>query len=167
MARNGSPNGSMQGRFDDSMLSPIANGAPQSKRDKRRLALKERLNDMMNTFSRDQHEHYYAQLVGLQCDMNLIMRADSYRDGPLDDDPEYINGLLGGLRGEATKFRPISADAEHSFNSFAGKYYTRLVMNVNSALERRDVDLTNTHVCSPLSTCQEKSANIISLDTLP
>jgi hypothetical protein len=125
---------------------PYMDSAPQNKREKRRNQLKERLQDMMATFSRDHQEHYYAQLIGLQCDMNLIMRADSYANMPLDDDPQHIQQMVEEARREVTRGRDVTQDGEPSFYAFAGRYYHKLVAEVNAALERRDVDLTETHV---------------------
>lgn len=78
--------------------------------------------------------------------MNLIMRADCYSNAPLDDDPEHINNMLQEARREVTRTRPISEEAEPSFTAFAGKYYNKLVEDVNAAMEKRDVDLTVAHV---------------------
>jgi len=104
--------------------------------------------EMMDTFSKTHQEHYYAQLIGLQCDMNLIMRADSYANVPLDDDLEHIARMLAEAQYEATRGRGIRAEGAASFNAYAGRYYSKLVTDINGALERRDVDLTLAHVRS-------------------
>jgi len=107
--------------------------------------------EMMDTFSKTHQEHYYAQLIGLQCDMNLIMRADSYANVPLDDDPEHIARMLAEAQYEATRGRGIRAEGAASFNAYAGRYYSKLVTDINGALERRDADLTLAHVSLRLS----------------
>src|SRR5699024_1955426 len=66
-----------------------ANGNPPiSKRDKRRSALQERLQDLTASFSQNRDAQFRQQLHALQCDMTLINNADPYVPGPLPDSAE-------------------------------------------------------------------------------
>lgn len=104
--------------------------------------LSNKLNDMVSSFSAQHQEHYYAQLTGIQCDMNLIMRADPHTSGPLDDSSEAIRMLVQEARTELRRDRHLGEEAEKSFNGIAGKMYSGFVNEANNALEARDRDLT-------------------------
>lgn len=147
MAQNGSPMGSpTMGSYGRKARtrSPTPPIAP-SKRDKRRAMLSERLNEMISSFEGNHIDHYVAQLSAIQCDINLIMRADPYKNGPLEDSPEAINRLADEARRE-TRNRHFSAEAEETFESLKGKHYSQFVDEVNAAMEQRDADLTSAHV---------------------
>lgn len=120
---------------------------PQSKRDKRRTMLSEKLSDMIGSFSENHFEHYYAQLHAIQCDINLILRADPYKDAPLDDSNEEIAALITGAREEVSRNRYLlNEDAEASFTALGGRYYSKFVDDINTAMEERDRDLTMVYV---------------------
>lgn len=109
--------------------------------------LAEKLSDMVASFSENHFEHYYAQLHAVQCDINLILRADPYRDGPLEDSREEIAIMIAGAREEVSRNRyPLNEEAEASFAALSGKYYCKFVDDVNTAMEERDRDLTMVYV---------------------
>ena len=120
---------------------------PQSKKDKRFSMLSNKLIDMISSFSAQHQEHYYAQLTAIQCDMNLIMRADPHTTGPLDDSPETIRTMVQEVRGELRRDRILSEEAEKSFAAVGGKMYSEFVHDTNTAMEDRDKDLTMLMVC--------------------
>ena len=100
-----------------------------------------------NAFEQNHTDHYWAQLSAMQCEINLLMRADPYREGPLDDSPAGIAQQTSDARKEVCSQRPITAEAEASFQHSSGKFYPEFVRQINSALEQRDADLTSIHVC--------------------
>ncbi|KAI7541788.1 hypothetical protein KC316_g15383, partial [Hortaea werneckii] len=124
----------------------ITTQQPMTKRDVRRNRIMERLNQMMDSFSSNQHAHYRAQLQAVQVDMTLVLRADPYESGPLADSGDEVKALieevtgggagLGGEGGEA---------AERDFASMAGKRYKEFAGEVNDCLEKRDAELTSLH----------------------
>lgn len=121
----------------------------QSKREKRRTAIADKLNTMHDVFDSLQPSHYYAQLIALQCDINLILHANPYHDGPLDDSPEDIRAAVASARERVMQSRPqIVPEAESSFANLAGKAYAEFVEDVNAAVERRDTDQTTVYVCA-------------------
>lgn len=141
MARNHSP--SPADLIMRTSGSPVPQ--PQSKRDKRRTMLGEKLNDMVASFNSNLRPHYEAQANAIQIDINLILRADPYQNKPLDDDPEEINNLIQATVAGKLQFPPDTA-AEEDFVADAGKLYTGFVHEVNDAMEERDSNLTLLHV---------------------
>ncbi|RMY73492.1 hypothetical protein D0863_03848 [Hortaea werneckii] len=124
----------------------ITTQQPMTKRDVRRNRIMERLNQMMDSFSSNQHAHYRAQLQAVQVDMTLVLRADPYESGPLADSGDEVKALieevtgggagLGGEGGEA---------AERDFAAMAGRRYKEFAGEVNDCLEKRDAELTSLH----------------------
>lgn len=110
---------------------------PQSKRDKKRNMLSEKLENMVNTFSQNLRPHYEAQASALHVDIHLITRADLVENRPLDDDPEEIDKLIFGIVGHNI----AGTGAQDDFVARAGAHYTKFVHDVNDAMEERDVNL--------------------------
>ncbi|KAI9762523.1 MAG: hypothetical protein M4579_000326 [Chaenotheca gracillima] len=123
---------------------------PLSKRDKRRNAMAEKLNDLTTTFSTNRDSHYRQQLQALQVDMNLIMQADPYADHPLEDMGEEIAAMVEkALNGGGTGNAPGAGAAggaakkpELEASVLAGRWYARFVDEVNNHMEDRDAGLT-------------------------
>ncbi|KAE9982531.1 hypothetical protein EG328_010813 [Venturia inaequalis] len=115
---------------------------PQSKRDKRRTMLTDKLNDMIASFGTNLRPHYEAQANAINIDINLIHHADPYQNKPLEDDPDEIAKLISSTTGGKV---PSEAVAEQDFYAGAGKMYTEFVHEVNNAMEERDVNLTLLH----------------------
>ncbi|KAE8149751.1 Sds3-like-domain-containing protein [Aspergillus avenaceus] len=112
--------------------SPPA-GAPLSKRDKRRSALQERLQDLTASFSQNRDTQFRQQLHALQCDMTLINNADPYSPGPLPDSAEEIAQLIESTVGGGKFAKEMS--------SLAGMWYSRFVQEVNQVKAERDTEL--------------------------
>ncbi len=115
-----------------------------SKRDKRRNLLSEKLNDLTAHFTKNRDTQFRKQLQSLQIDMNLIMRADPYKEHPLEDHPEDIAELISNTvganvhsGGHGGQRRGDNEAAPH-----AGKWYYQFVEEINDAQEERDAHLT-------------------------
>ncbi|KAH0550906.1 hypothetical protein GP486_007730, partial [Trichoglossum hirsutum] len=130
------------------VLSPTPPPHPQSKRDKRRTALSDRLAEINESFSQNRDSHYRQQLQALQIDMGLIVRAKPYAETPLEDSAEVIEGLVSAATGNGTaKTSGMShlggghrrQDGEVA--ALAGKVYAAFVEEVNDAMEQRDAEL--------------------------
>ena len=94
---------------------------------------------MISTFTRDQQQHYRAQLQAIQVDMTLVLRADPYENKPLDDSPEAIAELVEHMtRGNL----PEAKAAREDYMAMAGKRYYEYCQEINQAQEQRDADLT-------------------------
>ncbi|KAF2765639.1 hypothetical protein EJ03DRAFT_319037 [Teratosphaeria nubilosa] len=125
--------------------SPEASHAPHppTKRDVRRNRIMERLQTMIDSFNSNQHQHYRAQLQAAQVDMTLILRADPYESGPLDDSGAEIQRLVQSTMGQ----QGIGGDeaVQRDFLAMAGKRYADFVEDVNECLEERDTELAALH----------------------
>jgi hypothetical protein len=140
MVRNGSPSPADNFPLGHSATSP----QPQpSKRDKRRNMLAEKLSEMMATFSDNRDSHYRAQLAALQADINLIMKADPYKNEPLEDNGQEASELITQIMGNNI---PTAPSAGTDYVAQCGKYYSRFVDAVNDAMEERDYNLTMLYV---------------------
>jgi Sds3-like len=113
-------------------MSPPAN-PPLSKRDKRRTALQDRLQELTATFSQNRDTQFRQQLHALQCDMTLINNADPYAPGPLPDSADDIAQLIETTVGGG-KFGKEMA-------SLAGTWYSRFVQEINQVKEDKDAEL--------------------------
>ena len=91
--------------LDNASLSPPLPQQQQhhqlslTKRDVRRNRVTERLQGMIDSFSANQHKHYRAQMQAVQVDMTLVLRADPYDGGPLEDNAEEVQAASGGDAG--------------------------------------------------------------------
>ena len=136
--RHGSP-------FERESPSPVPQ--PQmTKRDVRRNRMVEKLQQMMDSFNSNQHQHYRAQLQAVQVDMNLILRADPYEGIPLEDGGDEIRSLVEGMGANM----PADDAAQRDYWAMAGNRYRTFVREANDAIEQRDADLTALHVSSLL-----------------
>ncbi|PYH82868.1 deacetylase complex subunit Sds3 [Aspergillus uvarum CBS 121591] len=129
---SGAPNMSNNIHSRGRSTSPPTN-VPLSKRDKRRSALQERLQDLTASFSQNRDTQFRQQLHALQCDMTLINNADPYEPGPLPDSADEIAQLIENTVGGG-KFAKEMA-------SLAGMWYSRFVQEVNQAKAEKDADL--------------------------
>ncbi|CAC9885038.1 unnamed protein product [Aureobasidium pullulans] len=123
----------------DRRVSPSPPPQPLSKRDKRRNNITDKLSDMIQTFTQDQHQHYRAQLQAIQVDMTMILRANPYENRPLDDSAEDVEQEIENVTGGSL---PNTDAAVKDYLALAGKRYHEYVQQINHALEQRDADLT-------------------------
>jgi hypothetical protein len=125
--------------------------------------LGDRLTEMVASFNTNLRPHYEAQANAIQVDIGLILRADPYKNKPLEDDPDEISNLIqNAVAGSAAAAgKPIPDPiAEGDFVSDAGKFYTEFVHEVNNAMEERDINLTLLQVCRlPMCSYSRASAN--------
>jgi hypothetical protein len=119
--------------------SPPPQPQPLSKRDKRRNNITDKLSDMIQTFTQDQHQHYRAQLQAIQVDMTMILRANPYENSPLDDSAEHVEQEIENVTGGSL---PNTDASVKDYLALAGKRYHEYVQQINHALEQRDADLT-------------------------
>lgn len=119
-------------------------------KEKKKHAVSNKLREMVDSFSENNYDHLSAQLCAIQCDLNLVMRADPYRSGPLDDSPEEISRLTAEAREEVCKYKPFESEAaEESFKSLVGRSYSKFADEINGAMEDRDKELTMLFVSCP------------------
>ena len=130
---------------------PIASAAVLvptiSKRDKRRNLLSNQLNELTTSFANNRDVHYRQQLQALQIDLNLIMRANPYKDIPLDDSGEEVHNLsIAAIGGNShVNINVMTSASRHTdldVAALAGRWYAQYVEEVNDAVELRDTHLT-------------------------
>ena len=115
-----------------------------SKRDKKRLAALERLNDISASFALNRDAHYRTQLQSLQLDMNYINHADPYQNKPLEDTADEIcaeitSSLIGNAHGG---IRSGARATDFEAPPGLGKWSAIFPQEVNNAMEERDTQLT-------------------------
>ncbi|KAI1185653.1 Sds3-like-domain-containing protein [Nemania serpens] len=113
---------------------------PQSKRDKKRQALSDRLNALSEQFSREKDRHYREELQKIQVDVNLVSRVDPYADRPLD---EIDRERRGKELSQATNGANNNAGSSHrTLLEMAGPTFQEWIREVEDILETRDYDMT-------------------------
>ncbi len=120
-----------------------ANASPapaQSKRDKKRQLLTERLATLSEKFNRDRDLTYREQLQKIQIDTNLVMRVEPYVERPLD----FI---------AQQRMQVGNAEADHDARSggrslleMAGPTFQQWVQEIGDLVEERDFELTKQKV---------------------
>jgi hypothetical protein len=134
-------------------LSPTPHPAhlhsqPQSKRDKRRNALSDRLNQITRSFNhptnpkvRDQH--FREQLASLQADMELIRQADVTGRNMqlLDDSTEVLQEqFVQTLNKMGIKNSDVNTD------KLRPRWFADFVKDINDSMEERDTQMVLLYV---------------------
>lgn len=121
------------------------NGSPpptQSKRDKRRQLLADRLASLSDKLSKDRDQAFREQLHKIQIDTTLIMRVDPYIDRPLDAF-EQDQQRLYQLNGDGD-----SQVGPQTLLDRAGPRFSKWMEKVQDLVEQRDYALTKYKVCT-------------------
>ncbi|EMR68008.1 hypothetical protein MGN70_012170 [Eutypa lata] len=106
---------------------------PQSKRDKKRQILNDRLVVLADQFSRDRDKTYREELQKIQVDVNLVGRVDPYADRPLDEIDRGFRELSQASDGGSTR----------TLLEMAGPTFQEWTNEVGDVVERRDFELTS------------------------
>ncbi|KAK4101030.1 hypothetical protein N658DRAFT_507345 [Parathielavia hyrcaniae] len=115
------------------------NGSPppaQSKRDKRRQMLVDRLASLSDKLNRDRDQGFREQLHKIQIDTTLVMRVDPYVDRPLDgfeQDQQRLQQLNGDGDGQS---------GPQTLLDRAGPRFSQWMEKVQDLVEQRDYALT-------------------------
>ncbi len=136
-------------------FTPSPTAPPISKRDRRRTALADKLNEITMAFSQNRDAHYRQQMQQLQADIHLIMCADPCQNEPLEDNGEIIAQMVDAflrelpgavsmnpLNGQSVPYRPDLEDP-----AMKGRLYAKFAEQINNAMEERDAQLTMLSVC--------------------
>lgn len=123
-----------------------------SKRDKRRIVLSDRLNEISTQFAQNRDGVYRSQMQVLQLDMNFINNASLYENMPLDDfGDDIIRGLSSNILGNVTGVKSNRGGVRMSDIEAppgAGKWAAMFTKEINDAFEEKDSQLTLLAVCS-------------------
>ena len=120
------------------------NGSPpptQSKRDKRRQMLADRLMSLSDKFSKDRDQAFREQLHKIQIDTTLIMRVDPYADRPLDSF-EQDQQRLQQLNGDADNL-----SGPQTLLDRAGPRFSKWMEQIQDLVEQRDYAIAKYKVC--------------------
>ncbi|CAK7197704.1 hypothetical protein SEUCBS139899_000352 [Sporothrix eucalyptigena] len=127
---------------DDQRVARATSPGPtqsQSKRDKKRQLLTDRLAALSEKFNRDRDLTYREQLQKIQIDTNLVMRLDPYADRPLD--------FLGQDRNSRERDYNRDPDPEgrgggRGLLEMAGPTFQQWIQEIEDLVEERDAELT-------------------------
>ena len=109
----------------------------QTKRDKKRQLLSDRLVVLADQFNRDRDRTYREELQKIQVDVNLVGRVDPYADRPLDEIDRGFRELSQASDGGPTR----------TLLEMAGPSFQEWVNEIGDLVERRDFELTSHKVC--------------------
>lgn len=113
---------------------------PLSKRDKRRTALIDRLNDITMQFSANKDQYYREQLGVVQQDIALILHAIPYVEDPTKESSIELLAVIQKLtRGDP---RAIHSLKEGDIQGIGGRIYHEFRDEIQDSMERRDASLT-------------------------
>ncbi|KAK1703970.1 Sds3-like-domain-containing protein [Colletotrichum lupini] len=112
-----------------------ASPAPQSKRDRKRQALVDKIANLQEKFSRDRDLGYRDQLQKVQVDTNLVQRIDPYADDVLN--------IIASLRQEheETQGQEALSDSNRTLLQMAGPNFEDFVQGIEDLVEYRDFHL--------------------------
>lgn len=108
----------------------------ESKRERKRQLLQDRLQQMSENFTRGRDNAYREQLQKIQLDTTLIMRVDPYSDRPLEAlEDQHIAPLQNT---DPTTARTLL--------EMAGPRFKEWMQDVEDLLEERDYEITKHQV---------------------
>ncbi len=117
-----------------------------SKRDKRKIALTDRLRDISANFANNRDFYYRQQLQTYQVAMNYINVANPYENKPLDDlGDDIIQNISDTVSGNTQGGqRAGQAGSQPRFRAppRSSKWAATFIQEVNDAMEERDTQLT-------------------------
>ncbi|VBB77861.1 Putative protein of unknown function [Podospora comata] len=119
-----------------SAVAPVGTSAQatQSKRDKRRQLISDRLAQLDDRLARDRDQTFREQLHKIQMDTNLVMRIDPYAERPFDNLEEEYQQILHQLNADAST-------TPQSYLGAAGPRFTDWMNKVQDLMEERDYAL--------------------------
>lgn len=118
--------------------SPAA--ASQSKRDRKRQALIERLSVMNDKLQRDRDLTYRDQLQKIQYEVGLVQRFDPYASNALEKAAELLH------EHRQAQGPPVHADGARSLMDMAGIRFPDFIDEVDDLIEIRDFQLVQSKV---------------------
>lgn len=118
--------------------SPAA--ASQSKRDRKRQALADRLSALNDKLQRDRDLTYRDQLQKIQYEVGLVQRFDPYDSNALEKAAELLQ------EHRQAQGPPVLADGARSLMDMAGIRFPDFIDEVEDLIEIRDFQLVQSKV---------------------
>ena len=137
-------------RADRLSSSPTAQPS-MNKRDKRRIVLQDRYNEIVGNFAANRDAHYRKQLQQYQTDISYIMGAHLYDKLPLPEpgEQDVEQPQANGGRGHRQSHQELTNGATRSESTpKLGKHATYFTYDAINAVEQRDADLVTLAVRS-------------------
>lgn len=116
----------------------------QSKRERKKQLLWDKLAVLSEQMSRDRDRTYREELQKIQADLHLVSRVDPYSERPLEDIEREVREL-SQANANGTD-RP-----NRTLLEMAGPSFQEWLENIKDLLETRDYELTSQKVLSPRS----------------
>ncbi|KAI2632100.1 Sds3-like-domain-containing protein [Hypoxylon sp. NC1633] len=116
---------------------------PQSKRDKKRQVLHDRLAVLADRYSRDKDKHYRDELHKIQIDVNLVGRVDPYADRPLDAIDREYQDIQQQAADAQQNASAGGSSPKRSLLEMAGPTFSGWVYQVEDLVEHRDYETTS------------------------
>lgn len=114
-----------------------------SKRDKRRLALSDRLTEITTNFTGNRDGYYRSHMHMLQLDISYISNAVLYENKPLEDlSEDILEGLTANIPGPANAPRSALRLSDLEAPPRAGNAAAKFVHEINDEFEEKDARLT-------------------------
>ena len=126
-----------------------------NKRDKKRMAMADRLGEISNNFAENRDDFYRERLRSFHADIAYISSARLYENKYLDDmgidTVEDLNhsaaaSTQGSVR--TTQQAQLNGKGRLQISAALGKHAAAFVQGVNDALEQKDADLATAAVCN-------------------
>lgn len=118
----------------------------ESKRERKRQLLQDRLQQMSDNFSRGRDNAYREQLQKIQLDTTLIMRVDPYADRPLDALDDEDTDML-----HLQNTDPATAK---TLLEMAGPRFREWTQDIEDLIEERDYEIAKQKVRPPSCRCR-------------
>ncbi|KAI1471330.1 Sds3-like-domain-containing protein [Daldinia caldariorum] len=115
----------------------------QSKRDKRRQTVNDRLAVLADKFSRDKDKHYRDELHKIQIDVNLVGRVDPYADRPLDAIDREYREIQQATNAQHAANSTSNGSPKRSLLEMAGPTFSEWVHQIEDLVEHRDYEITS------------------------
>jgi hypothetical protein len=112
----------------------------QSKRERKKQLLWDKLAVLNEQMSRDRDRTYREELQKIQADLHLVSRVDPYSERPLDDIEREVRELSQANTNGTD--RP-----NRTLLEMAGPSFQEWLENIKDLLETRDYELTSQKVC--------------------
>ena len=146
--------GTFNPRYRLNRFSPSPPQQNVNKRDKKRMAMTERLTEISSNFAENRDALYRERLRSYQADITFINTAQLYENKPLDEveSLEHLNAnpvasTQGNLR--TSQLQPNGNSGAPNPISL-GKHAVLFAQEVNDALERKDASLVEVAVSQKL-----------------
>lgn len=123
----------------DPSQPPLA--AAQSKRERKKQVIYEKLAALERDMGRDRDRSYREELQKIQADVHLVSRVDPYSDRPLDEIDRELQELSHSTANGTDR-------SNRTLLEMAGPSFQEWVEHVKDMLEVRDYELTSQKVCA-------------------